>query len=53
MKYKEFIGKILDIEIDRQYGTKHPNHVKERCIILLNKFTKKNYEKQQLYIQII
>ena len=26
MKYKEFIGKILDIKIDRPYGTKHPKH---------------------------
>lgn len=26
METKQFIGKILDIEIDRPYGTKHPKH---------------------------
>ncbi|MBQ2872418.1 MAG: inorganic diphosphatase [Bacilli bacterium] len=26
MNTKEFIGKTLDIKIDRQYGTKHPKH---------------------------
>lgn len=26
MNTKKFIGKTLDIKIDRPYGTKHPNH---------------------------
>lgn len=26
MNTKDFIGKIIDIKIDRPYGTKHPKH---------------------------
>ena len=26
MKNKEYIGKILEVKIDREFGSKHPNH---------------------------
>ena len=26
MNNKEYLGKILDIEIDREFGSKHPKH---------------------------
>ena len=26
MDNKNYIGKVLDVEIDRQFGSKHPNH---------------------------
>lgn len=26
MDNKDYIGKVLDVEIDRKFGSKHPNH---------------------------